>query len=705
MKINYQEINQRLLQRIESLLPVWVPDGKRKGREYIASSPLGGVGGSFSINTETGIWKDFANPSAKGGDLIALYANNRNLKQHESAYELCKQFGWTDLLPPDPRTPVQASGEWTYLNALGQAVAKVYRYDQPDGKKTFSQKALIDGSWVSKTHPIPRILYNLPKILANPDKQVIIVEGEKAADYLQRITTLPVTTWLGGCNGVAYADWSLLSGRRVVIIPDADAPGRAAADEIARRLLSICSEVKIVNVSDLSDGWDVADSGWKHGSQFFEWLKPRVSLYSAPEILSPVTDSPTQTINNIAVIAPELPEPSEHQATWIELGLPMGAGKRPICNMVSAKRVIEVDNLLAGKVWFDEFYNKIFLNGRQIESHDILRLTYHMQLNYGLSNMDKNTVRDAMVVIARADTRNEPLDWLKALKWDGVDRISAFFPFYYGTDDDEYHRDVGRYLWAGLARRLMEPGCQLNSMVVLQGPQGRFKSTSLAIIGGKWYAVSANEIGTTNFVQSMMGKLILEIGELSSFKKSHIETIKNTLSASVDRVRLPYAEDMVDYPRTCVLAGTTNEQEFLADQTGARRFYPITIESCNIQKLRSDRDQLFAQAYHIAQTNENWWIVKNEAAEQAQEARRLSDPWEELISQHSIESAGINISDGFKTTDISSKILHIDHSKVDRVCQMRIADCLRRAGFKKVVKKNKSRLSTKIWVRSDMNYM
>lgn len=707
-KLNFEAINERLLARINSLIPSWLPGGKKQGREWVCGSLAGGKGDSFSVNLETGVWCEFNGGEQKGGDLISLYAAMRGLSQGEAAKELAAEHATEHLPRPEPvapkasQAPVEVAGAsacWTYHDKDGNPVAVISRHDDA-GKKRFKQQSLHPQGWVFKAHPEPRPLYQLPKILkAAPEDQITIVEGEKVADFFQRLRKMPVTTWIGGANAVEKTDWSPLYTRTVLIIPDADEAGNKAARKIAKILhdASPDAKIKIIDTTGLPEGWDIADSGWTKYDQFVAEMGPRAQAY-APASVPAVIDPEEVKEVVVEAVDTDVSCPEAKYALWEQIGLPMTTNKRPINNMVTVQCVIDHDPDIKNNVWYDEFYNRIFYNALPLIDESIADLTIRLQSQYGLARMELGTVRTALAHYARKHTRNEPRDWVNSLQWDQKDRLSTFYRDYYGVQDgaDEYHKAVSYYFWGGLISRILNPGGQLDCMVVLQGAQGRYKSSSLGIIGGKWYRESCNQVGTKDFLESLPGVLLMEIGELASFRKAETESIKNMLSTRIDHYRPSYGYNTVDFPRRCVFVGTTNEDQYIADQTGGRRFYPVSISKANIKALSDDRPQLFAQARHLYQTTPTFWDVPTHLAEVHQEERRVSDPWEEIIEKYL--SFQRNNEPVF-TIKVATDALQLRPNEINRLAQNRICNCLKKIGYKCTVVKNESRKSQKAWVK------
>ena len=315
MKIDFAAINAAALSSLESLLHEWFPHGHREGHEFKIGSLSGEPGRSLSINTRTGVWKDFSS-DAGGSDPISLLAAIRSCSMKEAAAEIGERFRtgiesagvtaapkpvaaaeWTPTTAPEgTRLPErihhhrfgQPSGVWEYRDATGCLFGAVCRFDMPEGAKqvvplTWARHA--DGReqfrWLAFAKPRP--LYGLDILAANPDAGVLIVEGEKAADAARTISPGVVVTWPGGSKAVKYTDWTPLAGRKVVIWPDRDAPGIEAAHAVAKALAGIAAKVRVVTPpAGPQDGWDLADAvaeGWDR-ARLIEAMKQR----AAPDI-------------------------------------------------------------------------------------------------------------------------------------------------------------------------------------------------------------------------------------------------------------------------------------------------------------------------------------------------------------------------------------------------------------------------------------
>jgi hypothetical protein len=234
---------------------------------------------------------------------------------------------------------------------------------------------------------------------------------------------------------------------------------------------------------------------------------------------------------------------------------------------------------------------------------------------------------------------------LKQLEWDGVPRINTWLADYMGAKPGPYTEAIGRKWLISAVARAMDPGCQADHMLVIEGTQGIGKSQALRILGGQFYTEYSGAMtgaGTSHkdMVAIICGKMIVEMSELATIRKADMEALKAILTTTVDDVRLSYERDAKPYPRTCIFAGTTNEvgQAYIADLTGARRFWPFHAGECapvNTAGLKGIRDQLWAEAVAAYENGEDWYTVPQEYVLEEQADRQItvegSDPWYQKI--------------------------------------------------------------------------
>ncbi|MDA0287323.1 MAG: VapE family protein [Proteobacteria bacterium] len=293
-------------------------------------------------------------------------------------------------------------------------------------------------------------------------------------------------------------------------------------------------------------------------------------------------------------------------------------------------------------IWYDEFHQRTMTineKSRHVEWDDelTLKLTKKLQnLDDGWRDISDTLVDKAVQTYAYEDKRNELTDHLDSLQWDGVPRLDTWLIDYCNTEDNLYAHEAGKCWLLAAAARAYVPGTKFDHCLILQGKQGYFKSTVFSTLGGNWFC-ELQEFKGKDAQEKLLGKWIIEFGELSVLKKADNETIKSFITERADRFRPAYARRAKDFPRTCVFGGSTNEDEFLSDATGNRRFWPIRVPSpIRIDELKRARDQLLAEAVHRYKNGEAYLMSKDaqRIAEQEQEQALSSDPWEESVRSY-----------------------------------------------------------------------
>jgi virulence-associated protein E len=264
--------------------------------------------------------------------------------------------------------------------------------------------------------------------------------------------------------------------------------------------------------------------------------------------------------------------------------------------------------LLKVECSYDVFHDKIHVTNfddiaesESVEGfeHIALLLRRKVLLEWGF-DPGRQFMEDALRLECLDHTFDPVREYLDGLKWDGVPRIDGWLTRYCGADDTPLNRAFGRkWLVAGV-RRVRQPGCKFDTMLVLEGYQGQGKSTLLLILaGGDENFSDAEIIGDDKKEQqeAVQGVWIYEIGELEGMTKHDVTSIKLFLSKTHDRARPAFGRARVDRARRCVFAGTTNDDKYLRDTTGNRRVWPVKVRGLiDLDAVRRDRDQLWAEA-------------------------------------------------------------------------------------------------------------
>ena len=204
---------------------------------------------------------------------------------------------------------------------------------------------------------------------------------------------------------------------------------------------------------------------------------------------------------------------------------------------------------------------------------DDAALRYYLERVYGLTGKDR--IFDATNVVANENKFHPVRDYLNGCSWDGVPRVETLLIDYMGAEDNEYTRAVTRKTLAAAVARVFRPGCKFDYMLTLRGRQGMGKSALIAKLGGEWFSDSFTTVQGKEAYEQVIGVWIMEVGELAGMRKAEEEATKLYVSKQVDRFRPAYGRRTQEFPRQCIFIGTTNEQQFLRDSTGNRRFWVV----------------------------------------------------------------------------------------------------------------------------------
>lgn len=288
--------------------------------------------------------------------------------------------------------------------------------------------------------------------------------------------------------------------------------------------------------------------------------------------------------------------------------------------------------------------------------------------------------------------------------WDGFSRVDVFLPGPLGAVDTPYTRAVGRRWLISAVARALRPGVKVDCVLVLEGPQGVRKSTALATLcpDPALFFDDDLQIGDKDAAQSLRGKWICELGELSALTRHEIGTLKAFVTRRVDTYRPSFGRTARDYPRRNVFAASTNESEYLKDPTGNRRWWPVRVAvtgPIDIDALADHRDQLWAEALHLFESGAPHYVDTPELAalcREEQQAREQGDPWEEHVSQYvngllekapedakHLETCQCVRCRGVTTSAILQHALGVERARQTRTEEMRVGVVLRALGWEK----------------------
>ena len=241
----------------------------------------------------------------------------------------------------------------------------------------------------------------------------------------------------------------------------------------------------------------------------------------------------------------------------------------------------------------------------------------------------------AILAESRRNTKDDVLEWLSLIDWDGQDRVNFWLSTYLGVQATPYAELVGAAWMISAVARAFQPGCQADHLLVLEGEQGTRKSSAIEALAPEWYADISVDPTAKDTIMALHGPWIVEWSELAGLNKREAEQVKSFLTRRSDRVRPPYGRTTVDLPRRCVLAGSTNEGSYLTDPTGSRRYWPVRCGRIDLDGIKRDRVQLWAEAAVRYHSGEQWWLDSQGEAEAAAEQadRTVADPWADTLTQ------------------------------------------------------------------------
>jgi hypothetical protein len=284
---------------------------------------------------------------------------------------------------------------------------------------------------------------------------------------------------------------------------------------------------------------------------------------------------------------------------------------------------------------------------------------------------------------AQANRFHPVRDYLDGLKWDKRKRIDTWLALYAGAPDTEYVRAVGRLVLIAAVRRVRQPGCKFDEMLVLESEQGKDKSSGLRVLAvdDDWFTDDL-PLGadTKRTMETMAGKWIVEAGELKGMSKGDVAALKAFLSRQTDEARMAYGRKKTVMPRQCVLIGTTNETSgYLKDGTGNRRFWPVRVKGFDAKGLREVRDQLWAEACEAEAAGESIRLDPKLYASAAieQSGREADDPVLAVLTRYLDGVTGkLWIPDCYE-------ILNIEPAKANQEQKNAIGSAMRRLGWER----------------------
>lgn len=354
------------------------------------------------------------------------------------------------------------------------------------------------------------------------------------------------------------------------------------------------------------------------------------------------------------------------------------------------------------RLGFDAFRDEVMFsrdqgaNWQPFKDTDYVTLRVIMERR-GFKPIGRELMRDVVAKVAEDNTFDTAQQWIGSLPaWDGVPRMGQFLQRYFGATDSDYTQAVGCYLWTALAGRVMEPGCQADMVPVLIGDQGIRKSTGVAAIAPAIEFFTEIGLGDKedDLSRKMRATLVGEIGELRGLHSKEVEHIKQFVTRRHEVWTPKFKEFKTTFPRRLVFIGTTNQGEFLADETGNRRWLPVEVHGVDVPGIERDRNQLWAEGLAMFMLDGIAWSDAERLGRHVHAKHMITDPWEGTI-QEWLDGQSAEF---YKLNDIAQFALNIDAKHIARREELRIGRILRGMGYEKTVTRIGDKLG-KAWVK------
>ena len=400
----------------------------------------------------------------------------------------------------------------------------------------------------------------------------------------------------------------------------------------------------------------------------------------------------------------------------------VGQVKANRSKLAMAAHILRRDPNWKGKLWFDAFKRKAYLFGRDVEDLDAARLVEYVSCVYD-ECIGVDAARSALDMVAAENERDPLRDYLTGLVWDGQKRLRELLPRGFGAAvapaparaagpdpydgwtpeevDGELTREMGRRWMIQAVWRALQPGCKADVALVVFGGQGVKKSTGFQELTGEWFSDNGLPIGQDDIrvSQQLREAWIHELAELTDVRRAEVNKLKAFVTRRVEIYIPKHGRKPVNEPRRCVFVGTSNERHFLKDPTGERRWWPVEGGRVDLDWIRANRDQLWAEAVYVARKGMEegadaprlrYWFSDLDPADTSLIAALAErhgdfaeeDAWTPIIEEWLAKKPGLSVN-GVSTGEVLLNALDIPASKMERHHESRVGACMKRLQWEK----------------------
>lgn len=371
-----------------------------------------------------------------------------------------------------------------------------------------------------------------------------------------------------------------------------------------------------------------------------------------------------------------------------------------IKNMSNMMQFMRHCDGLGDNIRYNELTGLIEFKGVVLKDEDYVEMRMIIERE-GLVPAELDVIR-ACAAYALENKFHPIRDYLEGLKWDGRARLDIWLKRVFGAPDKPLISAMGRKFMVAAAKRIYEPGCKFDYMLVLEGAQGIGKTSAVNALFGEEYTTSdLHEFKGKQAAESIQGMWVAEIGELAALGKSDVRDSKKFITNTIDRYRPSYGKNNVFRPRVTVFIGTTNDDRYLLDPTGGRRYWPVPCTKVDIKALKAFRAQMWAEAVHLYKQGEATWLDDPELTKEItteQEARYAGDVWETAIDNY-LAKPEVRMQGFVRVADIMFQALSIETGRMAKNDEMRVSNHLKNSGFLRDQRWNPNlRKPEKVWL-------
>jgi hypothetical protein len=482
-------------------------------------------------------------------------------------------------------------GVWEYRTFDDELLGYSVRKKKPGGKR-FVPWSFQDGKWIAKWYESDvKPIYNAQLLKKCPNKSVLIVEGEKAADAATiLLPDFVCVTWMGGSGSAGKIDTTHFEGKKVCIWPDNDQPGFNAAEKIKKKLKGIASYVGVVNPKPLGvrEKWDLAD---------FDNEQCEIDLDT---ILIAIDDASNQLEKLDSCSFPDLSEKDRPLNTTDN-----------IAHLLSHYKLAIKYNLMTNSPEFDGCEKKF---SSENEADCFFTEISNLCVKNGVPKID---LFNHINLIAERNRYHPAISFIESKPWDGVSRINDLLETITSTKQDLANKLIFRWLVSCVAALYLPQGIASEGALVLQGAQKIGKTYWLLKLVPMLHRHLVKEgvsisVNNKDDIIKATNVWIAELGEIeSTFKKSDVNELKNFITSSYDEYRAPFGRFSKKFWRRTIFYGSVNSQHFLADETGNRRFWTVPVTHIDYEHT-IDMQQLWSEIKTLYDSGESYRLTPDE---------------------------------------------------------------------------------------------